>query len=229
MKIFGIEKLSLVDFDDKVSCTLFTAGCNFRCGFCHNSALVLSTPETSIDDDYIFSYLKSRKGIIDAVTITGGEPTLQKDLKDYIKRIKELGFLVKLDSNGTNPDVIIDLVNEGLIDYVAIDIKGSKENYKDVVGLASLDMRGIEKTVDFLLENHVDYEFRTTMIKEFHNEETMLKIAKWIKGAKKYRLQKFVASPNCIKQGFNPIEEKDALRLRDIVKDYIKNTELRSY
>lgn len=229
MKIFGIDKLSLVDFDDKVSCTLFTATCNFRCGFCHNSSLVLSVPENEISKDTIFKYLKTRQGVIDAVVITGGEPTLQPDLKDFIKEIRELGYLIKLDTNGYNPDILIDLVNEGLLDYVAIDIKGSKEDYGTIVGLPNIDIKRIEKTVDFLLENHVDYEFRTTLMAEFHNEKSIRKICEWIKGAKRYRLQKFIDSENCIKRGYHEVKESDATKLCDIAREYINDVKLRSY
>ena len=229
MKIYGIDKLSLVDFDDKVACTLFTAACNFRCGFCHNSSLVLTIPENEISEEFIFKYLKTRQGVIDAVVITGGEPTLQKDLKEFIKKIRELGYLIKLDTNGYNPDILIDLVNEGLLDYVAVDIKGTKEDYGTIVGLPNIDITRIEKTVDFLLENHVDYEFRTTLMEEFHNEEKIRKIGEWIKGAKRYRLQKYIDSENCIKGGYHEVKESDATKLCDIAKEFVLDTKLRSY
>lgn len=229
MDFHGIEKLSLVDFDDKVSCTLFTSSCNFRCPFCHNSALVVGKDQPIIDHDYIYNYLKSRVGILDAVVITGGEPTLHKDLIDEIRKIKEFGYLVKLDTNGTNPEMLKQLVNEKLIDYVAIDIKNSKEKYALTTGLKNLDLSKIEETVNYLLENHIPYEFRTTLIKEFHTDEDMEKIGKWLKGASSYRLQRFIDSPYCIEQGLHEVEEKDALRFKDIVSKYIDDVKLRSY
>ncbi len=225
----GIDKFSLVDYDEKISCTLFLHDCNFRCPFCHNSALVTKEASINIDEEEILSYLKTRIGVIDAVVITGGEPTLHKELPSFIKKVKEMGFLVKLDTNGTNPDQLIEMINNNLLDYVAVDIKNSKEKYPMTTGLKNLDLSKIEKTVDFLLENHVDYEFRTTLINEFHNEEDMLKIGKWIKGAKHYRLQRFIDNENCIQRGLHETNKKDALIFKDILLEYIDDVELRSY
>lgn len=229
MKFYGIDKLSLVDYDEKIACTIFTAGCNFRCPFCHNSSLVVSTPETSIDEEDILSYLKTRVGVLDAVVITGGEPTLHKDLKRVITEIKKMGFLVKLDTNGTNPEIVKELIDEKLIDYVAMDIKNSKEKYALTTGLKSLDLSKIEKTVEILLENRVPYEFRTTVIKEFHALEDFEKIGQWIKGARAYRIQKFIPSENCIQKGLHELEKENALKAKDIVLKYISDVELRSY
>ena len=229
MYFSGIDKFSLVDFDEKISCTLFLHDCNFRCPFCHNSALVTKESPTKIPEEEILSYLKSRIGVIDAVVITGGEPTLHKELPSFIKKVKEMGYLVKLDTNGTNPEMLIDLVNENLLDYVAIDIKNAKEKYPLTTGLKALNLVNVEKTVDFLLENHVDYEFRTTLIEEFHTEKDMEEIGKWVKGAKHFRLQKFIDNVNCIQPGLHEVKKENALIFKDILLKYITDVELRSY
>lgn len=229
MYFSGIDKFSLVDFDEKISCTLFLHDCNFRCPFCHNSALVTKEAGIKIPEEDILTYLKSRRGVIDAVVITGGEPTLHKELPEFIRNVKEMGYLVKLDTNGTNPDMLIDLVNSNLLDYVAVDIKNSKEKYPLTIGLKAFDLSKVIKTVDFLLENHVDYEFRTTLIEEFHTKEEMVQIGKWIKGAKHYRLQRFIDNENCIKHGLHEVKKEDALSFKDILLKYINDVELRSY
>ncbi|MBQ0098951.1 MAG: anaerobic ribonucleoside-triphosphate reductase activating protein, partial [Firmicutes bacterium] len=185
MELFGIEKLSLVDYDGKVASTVFTSTCNFRCGFCHNGPLVLDADKLEaldIEKDVI-SYLQKRKGIIEGVCITGGEPTLQKDLPDFCERIKNLGLSVKLDTNGTNPKMVKSLYQNGLIDYFAMDIKNDKENYAEIIGLKQYDTKTIEETIDFFITGNCDYEFRTTLINEYHKKENIERIAEWIKGA----------------------------------------------
>ena len=225
----GIDKFSLVDYDEKISCTLFLHDCNFRCPFCHNSALVTKETITKIREDEILNYLKSRVGVIDAVVITGGEPTLHNELPHVIKKVKDLGFLVKLDTNGTNPKMLKELVNNHFLDYVAIDIKNSKEKYALTVGLKLLELSSIIETVDFLLENHIDYEFRTTLIDEFHTSEDMKKIGEWLKGAKRFRLQKFIDNENCIVRGLHEVKKENALIFKGILIEYINDVELRSY
>ncbi|MCQ3034765.1 MAG: anaerobic ribonucleoside-triphosphate reductase activating protein [Bacilli bacterium] len=228
MDFVGIEKLSLVDYDEKVACTLFMEGCNFRCPFCHNSQLVNKENNTPIPWEEIKVFLKRRVGVMDAVVITGGEPTLMPDLEEKIKDIKSFGYEVKLDTNGTNPTLIKKLVSEGLIDYIAMDIKSSPNTYNDVAGL-SVNMAKIKETVGFLLENHIDYEFRTTLIDEFHNLETIKELGEFIKGAKKYRLQKFTDSDTCIQRGLHPVSKENALQMKDVLLTYINDVELRSY
>lgn len=228
MDFVGIEKLSLVDYDEKVACTLFMEGCNFRCPFCHNSQLVNKENNTPIPWEEIIVFLKRRVGVMDAVVITGGEPTLMIDLEDKIRDIKSFGYEVKLDTNGTNPTLVKKLVKEGLIDYIAMDIKSSPNTYGSVAGL-SVNMDKIKETVDFLLENHVDYEFRTTLIDEFHNIEIIKELGEFIKGAKKYRLQKFTDSDTCIERGLHHVSKENALQMKDVLLDYISDVELRSY
>ena len=227
MKIKGLQKLTLLDYPEKMACTVFLAGCNFRCPFCHNASLV-----TNIDGDYIseeefFSFLNKRKGILNGVCITGGEPTLQPDLEDFIRKIKELGFSVKLDTNGYNPDILIDLVNKGLIDYVAMDIKNSKEKYAITAGLSSLDINRIEKSVDFLLTGAIPYEFRTTVVKELHNEEDMKNISQWIEKADRYFLQSFQDSGDLIENGYSGYDENSMQYLLNITKEGLTKANLR--
>ena len=227
MKIKGLQKLTLLDYPEKMACTVFLAGCNFRCPFCHNASLV-----TNIDDDYIseeefFSFLNKRKGILNGVCITGGEPTLYPDLEDFIRRIKEMGYLVKLDTNGYNPDILIDLVNKGLIDYVAMDIKNSKEKYAVTAGLPSLDITRIEKSVQFLLSGAIPYEFRTTVVKELHNEEDMKSISHWIANADRYFLQSFQDSGDLIENGYSGYDKDYMQYLLNITKEGLTKANLR--
>lgn len=230
MEFIGLQKVSLVDFDNKVCCTLFTGGCNFRCPFCHNSELVLMGEATRpYTMEEILSYLNTRKGLLDAVCITGGEPTLMKDLKDKIIKIKELGFLIKLDTNGTNPDVLIDLVESKLVDYVAMDIKNDPKHYAETCGLKELDLTNISKSIKYLLENHVDYEFRTTLVKEFHTVDNIKAIAPYLSGAKRYFLQHFVDNNHCLKNGLHDVSQDEALRFKNILLPYVNEVKLRGY
>ena len=229
MKIAGYEKMSLVDYDGKVACTVFTSGCNFRCGFCHNSALVVPVNGfPQIDEKEFFSYLEKRRGILDGVCVSGGEPTLSNDLISFCERIKSLGYSIKLDTNGTNPDIVKKLASEKLCDYFAMDIKSSLSNYPLITN-SNVNVNKVSETVEFFLSGQVDYEFRTTIFKEFHTKEEMQKIGEWIKGAKKYFLQKFVSGENCIEQGFTPIDEQLAKEFLEILKPNIPNVNLRGY
>ena len=225
-----MEKMSLVDYDGKVATTLFTGSCNFKCGFCHNSQLVLDYQTLpSYSEDEIFSFLKKRQGVIDGVCISGGEPSLCKDLPFFIEKIKNLGYSVKLDTNGTNPDVVKELSNNGLCDYFAMDIKNNREDYAKIIGFDKFDTTKVEKTVDFFLSGNADYEFRTTLINEYHKLSNVLKIRDWIAGAKKYFLQKFRLSDTCIKKDLSEVESEVALSFRNIIREKIPNTNLRGY
>ncbi len=231
MPFVGIEKLSLVDFDHHMSATLFTRSCNFKCPFCHNSSLVtnIDYKEPIIPFDDILLFLKKRKGILDAVVISGGEPTLDKDLIDEIKKIKELGYLIKLDTNGTNPEVVKYLIDNKLIDYVAMDIKNSEERYSLTCGINSLDMNKIKKSISLLINSGIDYEFRTTLVEEFHNLDNIKKMFELIKGCKRLRLQKFVSSDSCIKKGLHPVDIEEANSYLNYLKDFIDDVSLRGY
>ena len=218
MIIHGFQKMTLLDYPSKVACTLFTAACNLRCPFCHNAGLVTSINAAErIDEEEILSYLKKRRGILDGVCITGGEPTLQKDLADFIRRVKALGYAVKLDTNGTNPDLLAALIDEGLLDYVAMDVKNSKQKYAATVGLADYDLASVEKSVSLLLEGRVDYEFRTTVVAEYHTPADIADIAGWIKGAPRYFIQPFVDSGNLIGSCDGMLSAPDAAILDEMV------------
>ncbi len=206
MYINGFQKLTILDYPGKVACIVFTPGCNFRCPFCHNAALVTHIDrDTYIDEEEVLSYLRKRQGILDGVVITGGEPLLQDGIEEFIGKIKELGYCVKLDTNGSFPEKLISLVEKGLVDYVAMDIKNSKAKYMTTIGVGNIDMASIEKSVDFLLQNKVEYEFRTTVVDGFHTLQDIQDIVVWIKGAHKYFLQNFVDSGDLIEAGLSPV------------------------
>jgi len=229
MDFCGWEKLSLVDFDDNITTTLFMAGCPLRCPFCHNSDLVLHPDKViPIPFEEILDYLKKRKGVLDAVCVTGGEPTLMPDLREKLKTIKDLGYLIKLDTNGTNPDVVIDLIESNLIDYVAMDIKNSKEKYAATCGVA-IDISKFEKMVSYLQEHHFPHEFRTTIINEFHDEESMHGIGKWLGAGEKYFLQHFIDNDHCIVKGLHEVDLAQANRFLEILKSYGIEGVLRGY
>ena len=227
MKIAGMQKLSLVDYPEKMCCTLFTSGCNFRCPFCHNAGLVVRPAEDFLTNDEVFDYLKKRKGMLQAVTISGGEPTLQKGLKEFVQQVKELGYLVKLDTNGTNPALLIDLVESGLVDYVAMDIKNSKQKYALTCGLDSMDLSAVEQSVDFLLQGKVPFEFRTTVVKDFHNADDFEDIANWIGKAKNYYLQQFVNSGDLVQDGLHGYDANEMQQLVAHLQKFMPNAKLR--
>lgn len=194
MLIKGFQKLTLLDFPGRTACTVFTGGCNLRCPFCHNALLVTELDDDYFDEEEIFDHLKKRKGILDGVAVTGGEPLIQKDIERFLYEIKALGYPVKLDTNGCFPERLKDIIDIGLADYVAVDIKNSKEKYAETVGVKGFDVTPVEKTVELLINGKVDYEFRTTLVKGFHTEKSIEELCLWIKGAKRYFLQGFVDS-----------------------------------
>ena len=192
MLISGLQKLTLLDYPGKVACTVFTAGCNFRCPFCHNSALVLpdELPRENREDE-VLAFLRRRVGILDGVAVTGGEPLLHPDLGDFLRAVKALGFPVKLDTNGSFPDRLIALVEAGLVDRVAMDVKNAPALYAKTAGLERLALADVARTKDFLLSGAVDYEFRTTVVRGLHTAESLTEAARWIAGAKEYYLQQY--------------------------------------
>lgn len=227
MKISGFQKLSLVDFDGHMSATIFVSGCNFACPFCHNSGLVKNT-EPEIDESEILSYLNKRFGLLDSVCVSGGEPTLYPDLPEFIKKLKTIGYLVKLDTNGTNFEMVKFLVENRLVDYIAMDIKNSVNKYNMTVG-KEINFENIKKTIDYIKKCGIDYEFRTTLTREFHEFDDIVEIAKMIKGAKKYFLQKFEDSGNCIADNLHAVSKEDATKFKDYLVKFIPNTKLRGY
>lgn len=228
MKFYGIQKMTLLDFPERVACTLFTGGCNLRCPFCHNALLVTQLDGADFnDEEEILNFLKKRTGLLDGVCITGGEPLLQDGLDDFIRKVRALGFAVKLDTNGFFPEKLEALINENLLDYVAVDIKNSKEKYALTTGIENIDISKIEKTVSLLKENRIDYEFRTTVVKEFHTPDDIEKIAQWIQGAPRYFLQNFTDSGNLIGTDLHEAEKSVLNEMCDSAKKYVPNTQIR--
>lgn len=228
MIINGFQKLTLLDFPSKVACIVFTPGCNFKCPFCHNAALVTHiNPEDRMDINDILSYLNNRKGLLEGVSITGGEPLMQKGIKDFIKQVKDMGYSVKVDTNGTYPELLIELINENLVDYVAMDIKNNKQNYAKTAGVDSVDLINIQKSISFLLEGKVEYEFRTTVVDGYHTVDTIADIADWIKGAKKYYLQNFKDSGDTIQKNLKSIPQNTLLEMQKAAQNRLVPTFIR--
>ncbi len=224
----GFQKLTLLDFPGKVACTVFTKGCNFYCPFCHNAFLVdVQGEEESILSTDVLSYLNKRQGVLDGICITGGEPLLHDEIKIFIKDVKSLGFSVKLDTNGSFPEKLKELVNAGLIDYVAMDIKNSFEKYPETAGYENLDLSPILKSIDILKSSVVDYEFRTTVSSPLHSVSDIEKIAQHIVGAKKYFLQNYVDSGHILGKNLSPIDEKTLLEMEKIAQKYVKTAQIR--
>ncbi len=228
MLIQGLQKLTLLDYPEKVACTVFTAGCNFRCPFCHNASLVVDTYKNKeIPAEDFFAFLKKRRGILDGVCVTGGEPMIQRGIEEFLEQIKKLGYAVKLDTNGSFPDKLKKVVADGLVDYVAMDIKNSRERYGETIGIDGYDIWKIGESVQFLLENTVPYEFRTTVVRELHQRADFESIADWICGAKRYYLQSFVDSGDLIRQGLHGYNKEIMGQALEIVKEKVELAELR--
>lgn len=227
MRISGFQKMTMLDFPGRVAATVFLHGCNLRCPFCHNARLVSRAAEEEIDETEIFSYLEKRKGILDGVCITGGEPLMQDGVADFTRKIKEMGLAVKLDTNGFYPQKLKALVNEGLIDYVAMDIKNSPELYPATCGIETLKIAAAEESKEFLLSGAVDYEFRTTVVRELHTEKSIKEAAEWISGAKKYFLQKFVDSGDILSSGMSAHSDEFMKQAQDIASQFVEKVELR--
>ena len=228
MQIFGFNKTTLLDFPEHVACTVFTGGCNFRCPFCQNGDLVLHGGSLPVlDEEEVFRVLSKRKGILTGVCVTGGEPTLQRDLDVFLSRVKELGYLVKLDSNGYRPEVLQSLCERGLVDYFAMDIKSSPENYARTAGVKELDMGLIRESVDFIRSCGLDYEFRTTVVRELHSSGDFLSIGEWLKGCKAYFLQSYVESEGVICKEFSSYSKEELEEFVMLLKPYIDNVSLR--
>ena len=228
MLIKGLQKLTLLDFPGHIACTVFTGGCNLRCPFCHNALLVTELDDEFIKEEDFFDFLKDRKGRLDGVAVTGGEPLLQKDAEQFIAKIKQLGFAVKLDTNGTFPDKLKQIIDKKLVDYIAVDIKNSPQKYAVTVGLSHLDVDKIKQSVDMIMASGIDYEFRTTVPKELFEENDFEEIGKFIKGAKRYFLQEFKDSGNLIEEGFFTPESKEQMeKYASIARKYVDRAEVR--
>ena len=234
MLILGLQKMTLLDFPGKIACTVFLGGCNFRCPFCHNASLAMpdGSGEAILLEDFL-AFLDSRRGRLQGVCVSGGEPTLHHDLPELIREIKSRGFAVKLDTNGTNPEMLSSLINNGLIDYVAMDIKNSPDRYFESIGNSKFEIRNsklienVEASASILMQGLVDFEFRTTLTRELHSAEDMEKIGKWIGGAEKYFLQTYRDEGDLIEGGFTAYNREETEALLEIVRKYLPNAEIR--
>ena len=230
MRISGLQKLTLLDYPGHVACTVFTGGCNFRCPFCHNAPLVL--PERLEGDENgaetVLAFLKKRQGILDGVAVTGGEPLLHKDIDVFLRQVKALGYAVKLDTNGSFPERLMALVEEGLVDRVAVDIKNSPALYAKTVGVPGFDLAPVERTKNYLLSGAVEYEFRTTVVKGLHTRESLLEAARWIEGAREYYLQQFKESGDVIAiEGLSAFTGEEMHALAEAVRPIVPTVRVR--
>ncbi len=228
MRINGLNKTTLLDYPEHLAATIFTGGCNFRCPFCHNAGLVLDTEKQPlIPEEEVLAFLQKRKGILGGVCITGGEPTLQADLKDFIRKVKEMGYLVKLDTNGYKPDVLEELLGEGLLDYVAMDIKTSPERYHTLTGKKEIDTGVICRSVELLRNSGIPYEFRTTVVKELHLKEDFIRIANWLSGSPVFYLQAYRENDNVIQGGYSACAREEMEEYAQILRRTISKVEIR--
>ncbi len=228
MDIQGLQKVTLLDFPGRVACTVFLAGCNFRCPFCHNASLVTHVnPDRNIPREEVTAFLKKRRGVLDGVCITGGEPLLAPELGDLIREIKNMGYEVKLDTNGSNAERLKTLTASGMIDYVAMDIKNAPGKYGMTIGIDGYDMSNIFRSVEYLMSGKVPFEFRTTVVREFHKREDFEEIGRWLKGAPRYYLQGFVDSGDVIQPGLRAYTKEIMDQALEIVRKYIPQAELR--
>lgn len=244
MEIHGFNKTTLLDYPEHIAATVFTGGCNFRCPFCHNGELVLDPAgQPSVSEEEVLAYLKKRQGILQGVCVTGGEPTLQRDLCDFLQKIKELEYPIKLDTNGYMPGVLWKLLQEHLIDYVAMDMKASKDNYARAVGLLHMDISRIEESIGILKSSGIPYEFRTTVVKGIHRVEEFEEIGRWIEGCPAYYLQSYQENDNClyrmtqtaesdnVKQGgadpFGAFSQEELEQMAELARKYVGKVVLR--
>ena len=230
MLISGLQKLTLLDYPGRVACTVFTGGCNFRCPFCHNAPLVL--PDRLKRDDNgeatVLAFLRKRQGILDGVAVTGGEPLLHRDIDRFLTEVKELGFRVKLDTNGSFPDRLRALVERGLVDRVAVDVKNSPARYAETIGVPGFDLAPVRETVAYLLSDPVEYELRTTVVKGLHTRESLLEAAAWIAGAREYYLQQFKDSGDVIAiEGLGAFNAEEMHAFADAVRPLVPSVQVR--
>lgn len=231
MVIAGLQKMTLLDYPGKVACTVFLQGCNFRCPFCHNRDLLDAAPET-ISTDELLEFLKKRQGLLDAVCISGGEPTLQPDLETLIREIKALGYAIKLDTNGSRPAVLKTLVSQGLLDYVAMDVKNSPAQYANTIGVDSFALNTVEESLSFLLNGTVDYELRTTVVDELHSEQSFAELGQWLHDlsqnkAKRFFLQSYVDRDSVLCAGLHAPSAQKLAVLRDVLAPYVLEIHIR--
>lgn len=227
MKIHGLQKMTLLDFPGRVACTVFLGGCDLNCPFCHNAELIDGTAQPVMDDTELLAFLEKRKGLLDGVAFTGGEPTLRKDLPDLLRKIRAMGFPIKLDTNGMHPDRLKAMLDEGLLDYVAMDVKAGPQHYAHTCGLESIDLDPINESIQILLNSRIDYEFRTTVVDELHTMDDFIAIASWIAGAKAYYLQAFTDRDTVVYENFHAPTRECMEAYASAVRKTVPNTSLR--
>ena len=232
--ICGLQKMTLLDFPGKIACTVFLGGCNFRCPFCHNSELFMGKPEKLMEDEEFFAFLKSRRGLLDGVCVSGGEPTLYKTLPDFLAKIKEMGFLVKLDTNGYRPEVLKALVQQGLVDYVAMDVKNSPAMYAQTVGLEKMELSSIEESLRFLIGGELPYELRTTLVRQLHDAASIQDMGAWLaalvpgRKPKKLFLQSFVDRDTVLFAGLSAPEQEATAGFAKILAPFAESVTIRN-
>ena len=228
MRICGLQKLAMVDYPGKVAATVFTGGCNLRCPFCHNALLVTRLHESpALDEAEILEFLKKRKGLLDGMVLSGGEPLMQHGVVDFLRKVRELGYAIKVDTNGCYPERLAEILKEGLADYVAMDIKNGREKYALTCGLQELDLAPIEESIRLLRQSGVEYEFRTTMVRELHTAQDMESIGRWLGDVPHYYLQNFVDSGNLIGAGFTAFKPAELEEMASVLRRYVTNVGLR--
>ena len=228
MKIHGLQKMTLLDYPGKVACTVFLGGCDLRCPFCHNAELIDGSAPAMMEEEELLAFLKKRQGLLEGVAVTGGEPLLRgDDLLRLAEKIRELGYPLKLDTNGTHPERLRKIIDGGLVSYVAMDIKNSPEKYAETCGLSQMDLAPVRESVSLLMEGRTDYEFRTTTMAELHDAESFRKIGEWIRGAKRYYLQKFTDRDTVPFEGFHAPADGEMAQYLAIAREYVPEAEIR--
>ena len=228
MRIQGFQKLTLLDYPGLVACTVFTGGCNFRCPFCHNAPLVLPGQEPPLETEEVLDILRRRRGLLDGVCVSGGEPLLQPDIGDFLQKLRDMGYRIKLDTNGSFPQRLRALIETGLVDMVAMDIKNAPEKYAQTVGVPGFDLGPVKESAALLMEGRVDFEFRTTVVKPLHEAEDFAKIGRWLQGARNYYLQQFRDSGALIDaRGLGAYTEEEMKLFAETAKPFIPHTYLR--
>ena len=227
MTIHGLQKMTLLDFPGRVACTVFLGGCDMRCPFCHNAELIDGSAPAALTEEELLRFLRSRTGLLDGVAVTGGEPTLRSDLSAFLGRIREMGYPVKLDTNGMHPERLEELIRADLVQYVAMDIKNSPERYARTAGLEHLDLAPVEASIRLLLEGRVDYEFRTTVVAELHDADSFRGIGPWIRGARRYFLQKFTDRETVPFEGLHAPEDGQLRAWAELMRPWVGEVSLR--
>lgn len=227
MRISGLQKTTLLDFPGHVAAIVFLGGCNFRCPFCHNSDLISKDSTVSYSEDEVLNFIKKRASVLEGICITGGEPTLQEGLEDFIKKIRELGLLIKLDTNGYRPNVLRRLYDKGLLDYIAMDVKAGRTNYARAAGIKQPSLSLIDESIEILLQGIIPYEFRTTVVKGLHSDKDFREIGSWVRGCEQFYLQNFRESDQVLSTEFSACSKEELLFFAELLSPFVKKVFLR--